>query len=85
MPFFSTTLLSTSALSILLLASSVCSQSLPSAWSSGIATNYGGAQDGMDPSSPSYGTLDVSLRPELVFISLVGNVQLLQNGKAAAW
>ena len=31
-------------------------QSLPTDWRSGIATNYGGAQDGDDPSSPSYGT-----------------------------
>jgi len=35
-------------------------QTLPSAWITGIATNYGGAQDGMDPSSPSFGTLDGS-------------------------
>ncbi len=31
-------------------------QSLPTDWRTGIATNYGGAQDGDDPSSPSYGT-----------------------------
>ena len=37
--------------------------SLPTAWTQGIATNYGGAQDGMSPSSPSFGTLDVSPPP----------------------
>ena len=39
--------------------------SLPTAWTQGIATNYGGAQDGMNPSSPSFGTLDVSPSPQL--------------------
>ncbi|BDA46488.1 probable Expansin-A7 [Coccomyxa sp. Obi] len=34
--------------------------SLPTAWRQGIATNYGGAQDGKDPYSPSFGTLDGS-------------------------
>lgn len=30
--------------------------SLPTDWRTGIATNYGGAQDGDSPYSPSYGT-----------------------------
>lgn len=30
--------------------------SLPTDWRTGIATNYGGAQDGNSPYSPSYGT-----------------------------
>ncbi len=29
---------------------------LPTDWRTGIATNYGGAQDGDSPYSPSYGT-----------------------------
>lgn len=29
-------------------------------WHDGIATNYGGAQDGMNPYDPSFGTKDVS-------------------------
>lgn len=28
-------------------------------WHSGIATNYGGAQDGMNPYDPSFGTKEV--------------------------
>jgi hypothetical protein len=30
-------------------------------WQNGIATNYGGAQDGMDPYSPSFGTKEVGI------------------------
>lgn len=30
-------------------------------WVDGIATNYGGAYDRMDPWSPSFGTKDVSI------------------------
>lgn len=37
------------------------SSNLPSAWATGIATNYGGPSEGKDPSSPSFGTSDVSL------------------------
>ena len=29
-------------------------------WHDGLATNYGGAQDGMNPYDPSFGTKDVS-------------------------
>ena len=29
-------------------------------WHDGIATNYGGAQDGMNPYDPSFGTKEVS-------------------------
>lgn len=32
-----------------------------SSWQKGIATNYGGAQDGLSPDQPSFGTLEVSL------------------------
>jgi hypothetical protein len=32
-------------------------------WHSGIATNYGGAQDGMNPYDPSFGTKEVRRRP----------------------
>ncbi len=32
-----------------------------STWTQGIATNYGGAQDGLQPDQPSFGTKDVSL------------------------
>ncbi|KAK9839069.1 hypothetical protein WJX74_008724 [Apatococcus lobatus] len=45
--------------SLLLLSTAAVSgqlQSLPTDWRTGIATNYGGAQDGKDPSSPSFGT-----------------------------
>lgn len=34
----------------------------------GIATNYGGAQDGMSPYSPSYGTKDVRLNSGTQFL-----------------
>ena len=37
------------------------SSDLPSAWTTGIATNYGGPSEGKDPSSPSFGTEEVSL------------------------
>ena len=36
-----------------------------SAWNPGIATNYGGPADGMDPSSPSFGTLEVFVKLEV--------------------
>lgn len=36
------------------------SSSLPSAWTTGIATNYGGPSEGKDPASPSFGTEEVS-------------------------
>ena len=32
-----------------------------SAWQQGISTNYGGAQDGLSPDQPSFGTEDVSV------------------------
>ncbi len=32
-------------------------------WHSGIATNYGGAQDGMSPYDPSFGTKEVREKP----------------------
>ena len=37
------------------------SQTALSDWIVGTLTNYGGAQDGMDPYDPSYGTLDVRI------------------------
>lgn len=52
-----------SALVVLLLlklAVTVLAQRPLSSWQDGIATNYGGTQDGMDPYSPSFGTKDVS-------------------------
>ena len=30
-------------------------------WHDGLATNYGGAQDGMNPYDPSFGTKEVSI------------------------
>ena len=38
-------------------------------WHDGIATNYGGAQDGMNPYDPSFGTKDVCPAPSS-FLSL---------------
>ena len=32
-------------------------------WHDGIATNYGGAQDGMNPYDPSFGTKEASIDP----------------------
>ena len=44
-------------LSLLLLGSTALAAITPlGPWTTGIATNYGGAADGMDPYSPSFGT-----------------------------
>ena len=49
-------------LSILLLAavSRGCAQTALSAWTSGVATNYGGPDDGDSPTEATFGLLDVS-------------------------
>ena len=49
-------------LSILLLAavSRGCAQTALSAWTSGVATNYGGPDDGDSPTEATFGRLDVS-------------------------
>lgn len=41
-------------------ASSSSGDSIPSEWITGIATNYGGPSEGLDPGSPSWGTVEVS-------------------------
>ena len=41
-------------------ARSSSSDSIPSEWITGIATNYGGPSEGLDPGSPSWGTVEVS-------------------------
>ena len=49
-----------SAFSLLFLAPQIAFAVTPlGSWAQGIATNYGGAQDGLDPSTPSFGTKDV--------------------------
>ena len=46
-------------LSLLLLSSSALAVTPLGDWQTGIGTNYGGAADGMNPYSPSFGTQDV--------------------------
>jgi hypothetical protein len=41
-------------------AADVVAQKPLGTWQDGIATNYGGTQDGMDPYAPSFGTKVVS-------------------------
>jgi hypothetical protein len=40
-------------------------------WHSGIATNYGGAQDGMNPYDPSFGTKEVGLLPSACAATMI--------------
>ena len=42
-------------------AAQTAAQTALSDWMPGVATNYGGPSEGMDPNSPSYGLSNVSL------------------------
>ena len=46
---------------VLAIASQAAAQSPLSDWMPGVATNYGGPSEGMDPNTPSYGLSNVSL------------------------
>ena len=45
---------------LLAAASQGLAQTALSDWTAGVATNYGGPNDGDDPNTPTYGLLDVS-------------------------
>ncbi len=56
---------------IVLLAavSQALAQTALSDWTAGVATNYGGPNDGDDPNTPTFGLLDVSAFLLLAFSS----------------
>lgn len=59
-PFRASNAAGAGILLLLGLVSKSSAQTALTDWRTGIATHYGGAQDGMDPYSPSFGTSVVS-------------------------
>lgn len=49
---------------VLAAASQTTANSALSDWMPGLATNYGGPSEGMNPDTPSYGLKEVSLSPK---------------------
>jgi hypothetical protein len=64
------------AIMLSLLATRAAGVTPLSTWTQGIATNYGGAQDGLQPDQPSFGTIDVRL-PPLTFPPPATNMSFL--------
>lgn len=51
-------------------------------WTQGIATNYGGAQDGLEPDQPSFGTKDVRPSPRRTPSSVLNLLPTSSTSKA---